>query len=161
MKKPKPLVEIAGTGRFLPDNVVTNEDLAKSLDTSDEWIRSRTGIRERRIAPDDMGAADLGTGAVDIAVDAQENTRLFWTSARDALAGADRGEIDVIFPTRRNLERLAQFDDFGQARDHAQTTPLPTIVPWIEERPEGRSLCIPEGCGYPVTSVPLGDAKRG
>ncbi|MAO05606.1 NUDIX domain-containing protein [Citromicrobium bathyomarinum] len=105
--------------------------------------------------------ADLGTGAVDIAVDAQENTRLFWTSARDALAGADRGEIDVIFPTRRNLERLAQFDDFGQARDHAQTTPLPTIVPWIEERPEGRSLCIPEGCGYPVTSVPLDDAKRG
>ena len=63
MRKPTPLVEIAGTGRFIPDNVVTNEDLAKTLATSDEWIRSRTGIRERRIAPDDMGAADLGTGA--------------------------------------------------------------------------------------------------
>ena len=105
--------------------------------------------------------ADLGTGAVDIEVDAQENTRLFWTSAQGALEAADRGEIEVIFPTRRNLERLAQFDDFDQARAHAQTTPLPTIIPWIEERPEGRSLCIPEGCGYPVTSVPLDDAKRG
>ena len=105
--------------------------------------------------------ADLGTGAVDIAVDAQENTRLFWTSAQGALAAADQGEIEVIFPTRRNLERLAQFADFDRAREHAQTTPLPTIVPWIEERAEGRSLCIPDNCGYPVTSVPLDEAKRG
>ena len=73
----------------------------------------------------------------------------------------DRGEIDLIFPTRRNLERLAQFDDFDQARAHAEATPMPTIVPWVEERPEGRSLCIPADCGYPVTSVLLGDAKRG
>ncbi|RDS78675.1 NUDIX domain-containing protein [Alteriqipengyuania lutimaris] len=105
--------------------------------------------------------ADLGTGAVDIEVDAQENTCLFWTSARDALANADRGEIEVIFPTRRNLERLAQFETFADARAHAETTPVRTIVPWIEERLEGRSLCIPDDCGYPVTSVPLDDAKRG
>jgi len=91
VKKPKPLVEIAGTGRFLPDNVVTNEDLAKSLDTSDEWIRSRTGIRERRIAPDDMGAADLGTGA-----------------ARKAMrsAGVEPGEIDVLIVATATPDRL-------------------------------------------------------
>ncbi|GIS80878.1 MAG: hypothetical protein CM1200mP14_24440 [Gammaproteobacteria bacterium] len=40
MKKPSPLVEITGTGRFLPDDVVTNDDLAERLDTSDEWIRN-------------------------------------------------------------------------------------------------------------------------
>ena len=105
--------------------------------------------------------ADLGTGAVEIAVDAGENTRLFWTSAADALIAADRGEIDVIFPTRRNLERLAQFDDFGEARAHAEATPMHTIVPFIEEGPQGRSLCIRGDCGYPVTSVLLDEAKRG
>ena len=52
MKTPTPIAEITGTGRFLPDNVVTNDDLAKTMDTSDEWIRTRTGISERRIAPD-------------------------------------------------------------------------------------------------------------
>ena len=63
MKKPSPLVEITGTGRFLPDDVVTNDDLAERLDTSDEWIRTRTGIQERRIAPDDMGASYMGAAA--------------------------------------------------------------------------------------------------
>ena len=38
--------EIAGTGMFLPNKVLTNADLEKTLDTSDEWIRSRTGIHE-------------------------------------------------------------------------------------------------------------------
>ena len=105
--------------------------------------------------------ADLGTGAVDIAADAGENTRLFWTSASGAIEAAQRGEIDLIFPTLRNLERLAQFDSFDAARTHAEETPLPTIVPFIEDRPEGRSLCIPPDCGYPVTSVPLDAVKRG
>ena len=105
--------------------------------------------------------ADLGTGAVEIAVDAGENTRLFWTSAADALAAADRGEIDVIFPTRRNLERIAQFDSFDAARTHAEETPVRMIVPFTEERPEGRFLCIPPDCGYPVSSVLLDQARRG
>ncbi|MDH3422091.1 MAG: 3-oxoacyl-ACP synthase, partial [Gemmatimonadota bacterium] len=60
MRKPEPTVELISTGRFLPDCVVTNDDLAKRVDTSDEWIRTRTGIRERRVAPDDMTAAFMG-----------------------------------------------------------------------------------------------------
>ena len=63
MKKPSPLVEITGTGRFLPDDILTNDDLAERLDTSDEWIRTRTGIRERRIAPPDMTASYMGAAA--------------------------------------------------------------------------------------------------
>ncbi len=45
-----PLSKIAGVGMYLPANVVTNNDLKKYMDTSDEWIRERTGIQERRYA---------------------------------------------------------------------------------------------------------------
>jgi len=50
---------ITGTGSYLPERVVTNHDLAKIVDTSDEWIVSRTGIRERHFAADDQDASDL------------------------------------------------------------------------------------------------------
>ena len=50
---------ITGTGSYLPEQVVTNFDLEKMVDTSDEWIRQRTGITERRIAEDDVATSDL------------------------------------------------------------------------------------------------------
>jgi 8-oxo-dGTP pyrophosphatase MutT (NUDIX family) len=105
--------------------------------------------------------ADLGTGAVDVTVDATENSELFWASAARALEMADAGEISVIFPTRRNLERLAQFASFAEARAHAEMIPLRTISPRQEERDGEMHLVIPEGLGYPVTSQPLATAKRG
>ena len=61
--------------------------------------------REMRVFDTRFYLADLGTGAVDLLVDDTENTHLFWASASEALAMADSGEIKVIFPTRRNLER--------------------------------------------------------
>jgi 3-oxoacyl-[acyl-carrier-protein] synthase-3 len=91
MKGPKPIVEIAATGRFLPDNVVTNFDLAKMVDTNDEWIRQRTGIVERRIAPKEMGAADMGVGAALIAMER---------------AGVAPGEIDLIVVSTATPDRL-------------------------------------------------------
>lgn len=105
--------------------------------------------------------ADLGTGAVEIAIDATENTRLFWTSAAGALEMADRGEISVIFPTRRNLERLAQFAGFAETRAHAEVTPIATISPRHEDRDGEKYLVIPEGLGYPVTAQPMSSVKRG
>ena len=54
---------IIGTGSYLPPKIVTNDDLAKRLDTSDEWIRTRTGIRQRHIADPSQGASDLGAEA--------------------------------------------------------------------------------------------------
>ncbi|MDH3223216.1 MAG: ketoacyl-ACP synthase III [Gemmatimonadota bacterium] len=59
----QPIAFIHSTARFLPDRVLTNADLEKMVDTSDTWIRERTGIRERRIAPPDMTAADMGAPA--------------------------------------------------------------------------------------------------
>jgi 3-oxoacyl-[acyl-carrier-protein] synthase-3 len=60
---------IAGTGSYLPAKVVTNEDLAKSMETSDEWIRTRTGIRQRHIAADSESASDLALHASRMAIE--------------------------------------------------------------------------------------------
>lgn len=59
---------ITGTGSFLPEKVLTNLDLEKMVDTSDEWIRQRTGIVERRIADADMATSDLGIRAARRAI---------------------------------------------------------------------------------------------
>ena len=73
--------KIMGTGSYLPDRVLTNEELSQSLDTTDDWIRSRSGICERRIAADDEFTCDLAEHA-----------------ARRALenAGRSSGDIDLI-----------------------------------------------------------------
>lgn len=74
-------VGIIGVGSYLPTKVVTNSELELSLDTSDEWIRSRTGIEERRIATEEMDTSDL---AIIAAKNALENASL------------DASEIDLI-----------------------------------------------------------------
>ncbi len=56
-------IGILGTGSFLPERILSNVDLEKVLDTSDEWIYKRTGIRERRIAAPDVNASDLAKEA--------------------------------------------------------------------------------------------------
>jgi 3-oxoacyl-[acyl-carrier-protein] synthase-3 len=60
---------IAGTGKYLPERVLTNFDLEKMVETSDEWIRSRTGIERRHIAADDQATSDLATEAGRIAIE--------------------------------------------------------------------------------------------
>ncbi len=64
-----PRTRILGTGRCVPDRVLTNADLEARVDTSDEWIRTRTGIRERRIAPPGVDTCDLCEGAARQALD--------------------------------------------------------------------------------------------
>ncbi len=60
---------VTGCGSYLPARVMTNAQLAKSVDTSDEWIRQRTGIRERRVAEDGERTSDLGLKAAREALD--------------------------------------------------------------------------------------------
>jgi 3-oxoacyl-[acyl-carrier-protein] synthase-3 len=62
-------VGITATGQCFPPRVVTNDDLSKIMDTNDEWIRSRTGIRERRWAEPGTGASQLGAPALQMALD--------------------------------------------------------------------------------------------
>ena len=90
MKKPTPTVELLGTGRYLPDRVVTNKDLEEMVDTSDEWIRDRTGIRERRIADDDVWASDMGAAAARRAMEA---------------AGVEPGEVDLLIVSTATPDR--------------------------------------------------------
>ena len=54
---------IRGVGSYLPSNVVTNDELAQRIDTTDEWIRERTGIRQRHVAADDETTSDLAINA--------------------------------------------------------------------------------------------------
>ncbi|WP_394583282.1 beta-ketoacyl-ACP synthase III [Cytobacillus firmus] len=72
---------IIGIGRYLPEKVVTNADLEKIVDTSDEWIRTRTGIEERRIADDSIDTSDM---AYESALKALDN------------AGIEAEELDLI-----------------------------------------------------------------
>ncbi|MCM3743823.1 ketoacyl-ACP synthase III [Sporosarcina luteola] len=64
---------LIGVGKFVPSQVVTNHDLEQRIDTSDEWIRTRTGIEERRIADDNTNTSDM---AYEAAVSALENSGL-------------------------------------------------------------------------------------
>ena len=73
--------KIIGTGSYLPERVVTNQDLENIVDTNDEWIVSRTGIRERHYAADDQNASDLALIACQRAMQA---------------AGVTAGDIDLI-----------------------------------------------------------------
>ncbi|MET0216812.1 MAG: 3-oxoacyl-ACP synthase, partial [Burkholderiales bacterium] len=61
---------IAGTGGYLPAKIVTNRDLEQTVDTTDKWIFSRTGISERHVAADDELASDLALHASQLALEA-------------------------------------------------------------------------------------------
>jgi len=71
-------VSIASAGHYVPDNVLSNADLERMFDTSDQWIVERTGMRERRIAPPEMPTSDMAARA-----------------ARQALAAADLTPADI------------------------------------------------------------------
>ncbi|MEA3001133.1 MAG: hypothetical protein QOK17_2966 [Sphingomonadales bacterium] len=92
--------------------------------------------------------------------DHAESTRTFWSSAAATFAEIEGGRAHAIFPTRRNLERLARFASIDEARADAAAHPVETITPWVEERDGRRFVCIPEGLGYPVTAEPYETARR-
>ncbi len=72
---------LTGTGSYLPEKILTNDDLSKIVDTSDEWIRTRTGIRQRHIAAEGELTSDLATRAAERALEA---------------AGREPSEIDLV-----------------------------------------------------------------
>jgi 8-oxo-dGTP pyrophosphatase MutT (NUDIX family) len=104
--------------------------------------------------------AEAPADAPEPEVSAHEAVRAFWASAADILAEIEAGRAHAIFPTRRNLERLAGFATIAEARADAALHPVTKVTPWIEERGGEALLCIPEGIGYPVTSEPLETARR-
>ena len=74
-------VSIVGTGSYVPEKILTNDDLARLVDTSDEWITTRTGIKERRVAAKDEYTSDMAAKAALAAIEQ---------------AGISAKEIDLI-----------------------------------------------------------------
>jgi 8-oxo-dGTP pyrophosphatase MutT (NUDIX family) len=99
-------------------------------------------------------------GETPHSADLTESVHTFWASAETVLAEIEAGRAKAIFPTRRNLERLARFASLAEARADAERHPVQRITPWVEEREGRRFVCIPEGIGYPVTAEPYESARR-
>lgn len=100
---------IAGTGSCLPDKVVTNFDLEKRMDTTDEWIRTRTGIERRHVAADGQTTVDLGEIAARRAIEA---------------AGVSPSEIDfIVFGTTTPDQVFPNCGTLLQARLGARGCP--------------------------------------
>ena len=138
-------------------------DLALALDPSAltafaRWLPAHAHMR---IFDTRFYLARLPADAADAVVDDTENVRAFWSSAQRVLDEADAGRAKIIFPTRRNLERLAQFGSFEAAVADAVAREIRTGTPWTEERNGEEHLCIPADLGYPVTSEPIAGAMRG
>lgn len=131
------------------------------LDALTPFARWRPAHAHMRIFDTRFYLAQLPADAPCATVDETENVRLVWATAQRILDDADAGKLAIIFPTRRNLERLAQFDSFADAVAHADATPVVTITPWAAERDGAQHLCIPDDAGYPVTSEAISSAMRG
>ena len=166
---------VIGSGSYLPDNIVTNADLATRVDTSDEWIRTRTGIRQRHIALPDQKPSDLAVAAaraalanagataddIDMVVVATTTPDLTFPSVAtlvQAKLGMTRGfAFDVQAVCSGFIYALAIADNFiktGQARSAlvigAET--MSRILDWND-----RSTCVLFGDGAGAVVVVAGE----
>ncbi|HSO49243.1 MAG TPA: hypothetical protein VLS86_01740 [Acidimicrobiia bacterium] len=96
----------------VPDNVVTNDDLARIMETSDDWIASRTGVRQRRFADPGVGASDLGAEAAMLAIadagvaPSDVDIRVTATMTPDHMAPG----IAALVQAKAGLGHIAAFD---------------------------------------------------
>lgn len=131
------------------------------LDSLVPFARWCPPFREARVFDTRFYLAHAPDDTPDPEVDATENVSSFWASAQQVLDAADAGKVNIIFPTRRNLERLALFDHFRTAADHARSFEIETVKPYMQERDGVMHLCIPDHLGYPVTAEPVSSVRRG
>lgn len=175
----KPIVQIVSTGRYLPERILTNEELAASVDTSDEWIRTRTGIRERRIADPSMSAAEMGNRSGRIALERAGLTpedvdilivstatpdRWLPSTACDmqALMGASNAmAFDLHAACSGWLYGLSMAEGYiaaGRAKTAlvVATEKMSAIIDWTD-----RTTCVLFGDGSGAAVVQVADGDRG
>ena len=97
------------------------------------------------------------TDDIGVEVDAIEASHHVWISAQDAIAGYRAGKYYIIFPTMRNLERLAEHSRFDDVLAHLKDFPVKLITPQVREYDNSKFLCLPDDAGYPITRVPLSE----
>jgi 8-oxo-dGTP pyrophosphatase MutT (NUDIX family) len=134
--------------------------LSLDLEALTPFARWKPGFRQARTFDTLFFIAEAPPGEWPLRPQPGECERAEWLSAADTLARISAGDASAIFPTIRNLERLARFGTIADARADAQAHPIETITPWIEERDGEKWITIPPGLGYPVTSERLSKATR-
>ena len=140
--------------------LLAEKGLALDLEALTPFARWCPNFRETRRFDTFFFLAEAPANGPEPAVSEAEAVRAFWATAAEILAEVDAGHAHVIFPTRRNLERLACFASIAEAYADAARHPVTKITPWLAEVNGAPHVCIPEGIGYPVTSEPLETARR-
>lgn len=141
-------------------DILAGHGLALELGALTPFARWCPNFREARRFDTLFFLAEAPADAPAPVVAEAEAVRAFWASAAEILAQVSSGHAHVIFPTRRNLERLAGFASIAEAYADAARHPVTRITPWVAEVDGAPHVCIPEGIGYPVTSEPLETALR-
>lgn len=168
---------ILGVGKYLPSNVLTNADLEKMVDTTDEWIFTRTGIRERRIAAENEATSDMAVKAaknalknanlepsdIDLIIVATITPDMFFPSTacllQHKLGAGNVPAFDIAVACSGFVYGLAIADQFikGGAYKHALVVAaekLSAVTDW-----EDRSTCVLFGDG--AGAAVLGPVKEG
>jgi 3-oxoacyl-[acyl-carrier-protein] synthase-3 len=179
MTQASPRARLAATGRFSPPRVVTNAELESLVDTNDEWIRTRTGIRERRLADKDTGAADMAAAAARVAmeragVEAEGiDMILLSTATPDRLLPSTACDVQALLGARNaaaydyatacsgflyGLSMAEAHIVAGQAETVlvCATEKMSSIVDWTD-----RTTCVLFGDGAGATVVKRADDGRG
>lgn len=184
-------VGITGVGSYVPEKILTNNDLSKMVDTSHEWILSRTGIEERRIADKDQAASDLGTKA---AIKALEDANLkpedidliivatatpdhvFPSTAciiQDKIGASKAAAFDLSAGCSGFIYAVATGANFIKAGAYEKvliigSEVLSKIVNWEDRNTcvlfgDGAGACVLERCeeGYGILSYELGSDGSG
>jgi 8-oxo-dGTP pyrophosphatase MutT (NUDIX family) len=105
--------------------------------------------------------AEAPTGDWTPTVIEGECTAAHWVTAAEVLEREAAGDVQLIFPTRRTLERLAQHSSYEEMLADARAHTIEAISPWVEEKDGERFITIPEGIGFPVTRERLDGLWRG
>lgn len=142
------------------NGVLEGYELTLQLDALTPFARWKPAFRHARIFDTLFLLARAPAGDWQPRPQPGECEAAFWLTAAEALARIERGEASAIFPTKRNLERLAQFASFDDAISDAAAFPVETITPWVEDVAGEPHVRIPADLGYPVTSEPLATAFR-
>jgi 8-oxo-dGTP pyrophosphatase MutT (NUDIX family) len=156
--------------RALQDRLVADDNFAELLETHGLWLDADALTPFARWVPKFHAVRRFDTlffvarcpeGEWQPRVIEGECTGAYWLSAKEVLERDSSGEARLIFPTRRNLERLAQHSSFEEIRTDALAHSIEPVTPWVEEVNGERFITIPNNLGYPVTRERLDGLWRG